>query len=400
MLAAVGELRPTHGVVAACDLLGVPRASYYRHLAATRPTASDAAATPPNSPTPDAPPRRRSPRALAQAEREQILALLRSERFGDQSPREVYATLLDEGIYICSWPTMYRFLRQEGEVKRRRDHARQKNYSRPELLAKAPRQLWSWDITKLRAATPGTYYFLYVMLDVFSRYVVGWMLTTREGGDLAEVFLAESCAKEGIKPEQLTIHADRGSPMTSQCVADLLTDLGVKKSHSRPHVSDDNPYSEAQFKTAKYHPSYPERFGSLEDARSWARSFFAWYNHEHRHTGIGLLTPAMVHQGQTAVVRAARRAVLSKAYEAHPERFVRGQPEPPKVPEEVWINPPASVKEDPTPPVVVPASGTAGSSPTGGSLSRPTSEASLDSETTVGYAFGLPHSPTTATAAT
>lgn len=242
MLAAVGERRPTHGVVAACDLLGVPRASYYRHLAATRPKVSDAAAMPPDAPVPDAPPQRRSPRALAQAEREQILTLLRSQRFVDQSPREVYATLLDEGISICSWPTMYRFLRQEGEVKRRRDQARQKNYKRPELLAKAPRQLWSWDITKLRAATPGTYYFLYVMLDVFSRCVVGWMLTSREGGDLAEAFLAESCAKEGIRPEQLTIHADRGSPMTSQCVADLLTDLGVKKSHSRPHVSDDNPY--------------------------------------------------------------------------------------------------------------------------------------------------------------
>lgn len=339
MLAAVSELAPSLGVVAACGVVRVPRATYYRHHAATaEPSTRTAAVLCEDTRTPV--PSRRSPRALTDQQREQVLELLHAERFVDLSPREVYATLLDEGVYICSWSTMYRLLRQAGEVQRRRDQARKRTYVRPELLATSPRQVWSWDITKLRSATPGSYYFLYVMLDVFSRYVVGWMLTTREGGDLAEAFLAQTCATEGIAPNQLTIHADRGSPMTAQCVADLLMDLGVRKSHSRPHVCDDNPYSEAQFKTAKYHPSFPERFGSLEDARNWARTFFVWYNHEHHHSGIGLLTPAMVHQGQTYAVRAARQRVLTAAYEAHRERFVRGQPEPPCVPEAVWINAP------------------------------------------------------------
>jgi putative transposase len=375
MRAAVTELASTGGVAAACRLLGVPRASYYRSL-------------PPSEPRPALPPApsrpaRVSVRALSSAERAQILDLLRSARFVDQSPREIYATLLDEGIYHCSWPTMYRLLRQTGEVQRRRDQARQRTYARPELLATAPKQLWSWDITKLRGPTAGSYYFLYVMIDVFSRYVVGWMLTTREGGDLAEAFLAETCTKEGIVPDQLTIHADRGSPMTAQCVADLLTDLGVRKSHSRPHVSDDNPYSEAHFKTVKYHSSFPDRFGSREDAQSWARTFFAWYNQEHHHSGLGLMTPAMVHQGQATAVASARQKVLTQAYTTHPERFMRGEPTPPTLPEMVWINPPLGA----TPPsVVAPADGTARSGPAGAVGSRETSAAALDATPPVGNA--------------
>ena len=239
--------------------------------------------------------RRCSPRALSAEERAQIREVLNSERFADASPREVYATLLDEGRYLCSWPTMYRILREAHEVRRRRDQARQGSYSKPELLATQPKQLWSWDITKLKGATTWTYHYLYVIMDVFSRYVVGWMIAERETAELAEAFIAETCAKEEIVPGTLTLHADRGSAMTSKCVAHLLADLGVVKTHSRPQVSNDNPFSEAQFKTVKYHPSCPERFGSVEDARAWARELFEWYNHEHHHTGIGLLTPAVVH---------------------------------------------------------------------------------------------------------
>jgi putative transposase len=228
--------------------------------------------------------------------------VLNSERFADCSPREVYATLIDEGCYLCSWPTMYRILREADEVRRRRDQVRQGSYSKPELLAVQPKQLWSWDITKLKGATTWTYHYLYVIIDVYSRYVVGWMIAERETAELAEAFIAETCAREGIVPGTLTLHADRGSALTSKCVAHLLADLGVTKTHSRPQVSNDNPFSEAQFKTVKYHPSCPERFGSGEDARAWARELFAWYNHEHHHTGLGLLTPAVVHAGQASEV--------------------------------------------------------------------------------------------------
>jgi putative transposase len=237
------------------------------------------------------------------------------------------------------------------------------------LLATCPNQLWSWDITKLKGPTTWSYYYLYVILDVYSRYVVGWMIAERETAELAEAFIAETCSKEGIRAEQLTLHADRGSAMTSKCVAHLLADLGVVKTHSRPQVSNDNPFSEAQFKTIKYHPSCPERFGSVEDARAWARELFEWYNHEHHHTGIGLLTPAMVHQGKAAEVVAKREEVMAAAYMAHPERFVRGRPRVPQVPQAVWINPPAvqtmersavaAVESDPT--IQVGASGRAGS---------------------------------------
>ncbi len=329
MQTAVTNLAAQVGVTEACHVLGVPRATYYRTR--QRPTGS--------APPPERAP---SPRALPAAERARIRAVLNSERFANCAPREVYATLLDEGVYLCSWSTMYRILREADEVKRRRDQVRRTAYVKPELLATRPNQLWSWDITKLKGPTTWSYFYLYVILDVYSRYVVGWMIAERETAELAEAFIAETCTQERIDPNQLTIHADRGSAMTSKCVAHLLADLGVTKTHSRPHVSDDNPFSEAQFKTVKYHPTFPERFGSVEDARTWARTFFHWYNDEHHHTGIGLMTPATVHHGQASVVRAARQEVLTTAYQAHPERFVRGQPRPPALPPAVWINPPTT----------------------------------------------------------
>lgn len=345
-------------------MLDVPRSTYYRGqllstaVAATREQPCDQTV----SPVSPARSRRCSPRALSPEERAQIREVLNSERFADSSPREVYATLLDEGRYLCSWPTMYRILREAHEGRRRRDQARQGSYSKPELLATQPKQLWSWDITKLKGATTWTYHYLYVIMDVFSRYVVGWMIAERETAELAEAFIAETCAKEGIVSGTLTLHADRGSAMTSKCVAHLLADLGVVKTHSRPQVSNDNPFSEAQFKTVKYHPSCPERFGSVEDARAWARELFEWYNHKHHHTGIGLLTPAVVHHGQASEVVRKREEVMRAAYVAHPERFVRGRPRVAQVPSAVWINPPAAqlaehelvsaIEADPTSPVL------------------------------------------------
>ena len=267
--------------------------------------------------------------------------VLNSERFQDCAPRQVYATLLDEATYLCSWRTMYRILAHSDQVRERRNQLRHPSYTKPELLATKPRELWSWDITKLKGPAKWTYYYLYVILDVFSRYVVGWMISERETAELAETFIAETCAKERICPDHLTLHADRGSAMTSKSVAQMLADLGVSKTHSRPHVSNDNPYSESQFKTMKYRPDFPAQFGSLADARAWARPFFEWYNQEHYHSGIGLLTPAMVHYGQAVEKIAAREQVLLAAHEAHPERFVRGIPKPPALPTAVWINPPS-----------------------------------------------------------
>ena len=337
---AVAELSPLVGVKAACETLGVPRATYYRALSPKNShPASQAEQAEPNKP------RKRAPRALSDTERDHILTLVNSERFADYSPREIYATLLDEGVYLCSWPTLYRLLREKGQLHRRRDRPH-RPYQRPELLAKAPRQLWSWDITKLKGPQTWTYFYLYVILDVFSRYVVGWMIAPRESAELAETLIGETCHREQIGSEQLTIHADRGSSMRSKCVSQLLVDLGVTRTHSRPHVSNDNPFSEAQFKTAKYHPSTPERFGSLEDARAWARRFFEWYNHEHHHSGLGLLTPAALHEGRAEQVLLARQQVLTTAYQAHPERFVRGLPQPQRPPDAVWINPPQSPEPD------------------------------------------------------
>jgi len=235
---------------------------------------------------------------------------------------------------------MYHLLAADGAVRERRNQLRHPAYTAPELLATKPNQLWSWDITKLKGLTTWTYFYLYVILDVFSRCIVGWMVMARESAELAEEFIAQTCQQEAIGPHQLTLHADNGSSMTSKTVAQLLMDLGVIKTHSRPHVSNDNPYSEAQFKTTKYRPDYPERFGSLEDARQWTRQFVQWYNYDHRHSGIGLLPPMVVHRGQASAVTAARQEVLQVAYAAHPERFVRGLPCPPRVPEAVWINRP------------------------------------------------------------
>lgn len=269
-----------------------------------------------------------------------VREVLDSPRFQDCAPREVYAPLLDEQTYLCSWRTMYRILAAADEVRERRDQLRRPTYTKPELLATRPKELWSWDITRLKGPTKWTYDYLYGILDVFRRYVVGWMISERESAELAEAFIAETCAQAGICPDQLTLHADRGSAMTSKCVAQLLADLGVTKTHARPHGSNDNPYSESQFKTLKYRPGFPAPFGSLADARGWARPFFQWYNQEHRHTGIGVLTPATVHSGQAAETIAARQHVLMAAYQAHPERFVRGTPRPPALPTAVWINAP------------------------------------------------------------
>jgi putative transposase len=248
--------------------------------------------------------------------------------------------LLDEGKYFCSVSTMYRILRSECGVRERRDQLRHPVYSKPELLATAPNQVWSWDITKLLGPTKWTYFYLYVILDIFSRYVVGWTLAHRESATLAQLLIAETCAKQSIAPGQLTVHADRGSSMKSKLVAQLLADLGVTKTHSRPYVSDDNPFSESQFRTMKYRPEFPDRFGSIQDGRAFCRPFFEWYNTQHHHSGIGLHIPHNVHYGLAQAINGARRLTLAQAHSAHPERFVRKPPEPPPLPGAVWINPP------------------------------------------------------------
>ena len=280
------------------------------------------------------------PRALDAGEHQAVLDTHHSPRFLDQAPQEVYATLLDEGVYFCSIRTMYRILEQEHELRERRNQLRHPNYQKPELLATAPNQVWSWDITKLLGPVKWTYFYLYVILDIFSRYVVGWMVANQESTALAKRLLADSCAKQGVVAGQLTIHADRGPSMKSKGVAMLLADLGVTKTHSRPHVSNDNPYSESQFKTLKYRPAFPERFGSVQHARELCRGFFCWYNTEHRHSGIGLMTPEAVHHGRAEQLHEDRRKVLSAFFDAHPERFVKGRPKPPDLPVAAWINPP------------------------------------------------------------
>jgi putative transposase len=327
-MAGVAELAPLVGIFAACAALGFPRSSFYRRQ---RPLFGPK-------------PRRSSPRALTPTERAAVLGCLHEERFQDRAPAAVYATLLDEGRYHCSIRTMYRLLVQEGETRERRDQLTHPPYQKPELLATAPNQLWSWDITKLLGPAKWTYFYLYVILDVFSRYVVGWMVAHGESAELAKRLIADSCEKQNIAPGQLTIHADRGSSMTSKPVAFLMADLGVTKTHSRPYVSDDNPYSESQFRTMKYRPQFPDRFGAIQDARSFCQQFFAWYNEEHRHSGLELLTPAMVHYGEAPAVVERRQAVLDAAYQTHPERFVRHPPRSIAAPKEVWINKPTEVK--------------------------------------------------------
>jgi putative transposase len=321
---AAKTLAPKTGVAPACEALSVPRATFYRRQA------------PPKAPHLA----RRCPRRLSDRERQVVLQHLHSKRFVDKAPAEVYATLLDEELYFCSERTMYRILAANDELRERRNQLRHPPYAKPELLATGPNQVWSWDITKLKGPVKWTYFYLYVILDIYSRYVPGWMLTRRESASLAKRLIAESCDKQGIEPGQLIIHSDRGPSMKSKTVAQLLGDLGVTKSHSRPHVSDDNPFSESQFKTLKYRPEFPDRFGSFEDGLAFCRPFFHWYNTEHYHGGIGLLTPEAVHFGQAEAIISKRSQVLRAAYEAHPERFVRGLPTPPQLPEAVWINPP------------------------------------------------------------
>jgi len=323
-MATVTQIGPRLGIGPTCAALGLPRATYYRRR---RPPRAASA-------------RRPSPRALGAGERDAVLALLHDPRFVNHAPAEVYATLLDAGQYLCSERTMYRLLAANAEVRERRDQLRHPVYAAPELLACRPNELWSWDITKLLGPAKWTHFYLYVMLDVFSRYVVGWMVAHRESATLAERFIHETCARQSIGREQLTIHADRGSAMTSKPVALLLADLGVTKTHGRPHVSNDNPFSEAQFKTLKYRPAFPDRFGSIQDARAHGQDFFAWYNAEHHHSGLGLLTPHDVHFGLAAQRLAERAAVLTTAYAAHPERFPAGRPMPATAPTQVWINPP------------------------------------------------------------
>jgi len=331
---AVTHLAPTVGVLAACDFLGVPRASFYRWRPTLGPSAVPAA-------EPSVQSQRPAPaRSLSPAERAAVLSVLHGERFQDRSPAAVQATLLDEGQYLCSTRTMYRILEQEGESRERRDQLVHPAYKKPELLATGSNQLWSWDITKLLGQAKWTYFYLYVILDVFSRYVVGWMVAPREGAELAKKLIEETIAKHQVSAGQLTIHADRGKVMTSKPVAFLMADLGVTKTHSRPYVSDDNPYSESQFRTMKYRPEFPDRFGCIQDSRAFCQQFFQWYNEEHRHSGIGLLTPAMVHFGEAELVLTRRQAVLDAAYRAHPDRFVRRPPKPLPLPSEVWINKP------------------------------------------------------------
>ena len=320
------------GVRPLCECLGEARSSYYRSLKVTV--------------APQAPPKmRQSARALTEPERQQVLEVLNSERFRDMAPGEVHATLLDESVYFCSERTMYRLLSRQGQTTERRQGMAH-HYPRPELLASRPNEFWSWDITKLLGPMKWTYFYLYKIMDIFSRFVVGWMVAHRELAALAEDLIAEACLKQGIEPGQLTIHADRGSAMRSQTVGQLLCDLGVTKTHSRPHVSNDNPFSEAAFKTLKYRPDFPDRFGSIEDARMFCRRFFDWYNHQHRHSGIAMLTPASVHTGSSESVLQSRSVTLITGYLNHPERFVRGIPKVKPLPREVWINKPIEKQID------------------------------------------------------
>lgn len=324
----IAEHGPGLGVAPLCRALDVPRATVYRvwHHERTAVLAR---------------PRPKPARALSDEERQEVLEVLHAPRFVDLPPAQVYATLLDEERYVCSARTMYRILDAEGEVRERRDQLEHPPYTKPELLATGPNQVWSWDITKLKGPVKWTYFYLYVILDIFSRYTVGWMVAVRESATLAKRLIAETCAKQEISQEQLTLHADRGSSMRSKCVAQLLGDLGITKTHSRPHVSNDNPFSESQFKTLKYRPEFPERFGCIEDARGFCVDFFAWYNTQHHHSAIGWLTPEDIHYGRGPHRVEARQHVLDIAYDLHPERFVRKAPQAPQMPEAVWINPPA-----------------------------------------------------------
>ncbi len=321
---AAADLSRKTNTRAACNALGIPRATYYR-----KQTREAVKTTERKAPV----------LALSKAEERSVLEKLHEPRFRDFSPYYVYATLLDEGVYLCSIRTMYRILAKHGEVRERRRQVNRPKYAKPELLATGPNQVWSWDITKLKGPVKWTYYHLYVIMNIFSRYVVGWMIAHREQASLAKRLIRDTCDKQLIQPKQLTIHADRGSSMKSKTVALLLSDLGVTKTRSRPQVSNDNPYSESQFKTLKYNPEFPGRFGSIEDARIFCRDFFTWYNCDHKHSGLGLMPPEKVHYGLDKKILQQRAVVLKKAFETHPKRFKGKTPQPPNVPEEAWINP-------------------------------------------------------------
>jgi putative transposase len=323
----VRELASKIGVKSACAALNVPRSQVYR--------ARQPKTAPKPRPTPS--------HALSLEERAQVRETLNGERFMDCAPRQVYATLLDEGEYLCHWRTMYRILAAHDEVRERRLIRRHPVYKKPELLATKPNAVWSWDITYLRGEATWIHYPLYTVLDIFSRYVVGWLLAEVESSELAKQLIAETARKQGIQPDQLTLHADNGSPMKGKPLSQLLVDLGITRSHSRPHTSDDNPFSEAQFKTMKYRSDYPDRFASIVAARLWAHPFFDWYNNEHYHSGLSLLTPASVHYGTADAVQQQRQQVMFSAYQAHPERFMRGIPLVKGAPTAIWINPPQAV---------------------------------------------------------
>jgi putative transposase len=330
-LKAAVDLALEVGVQRACKALGVSRATFYRRRAVV-PKCQQ--------------PRRRPIRSLGHQEREHVLAVLDSERFVDRAPAEVVATLLDEEQYLCSERTMYRLLAGRAPVRDRRNQLRHPEYAKPELLATAPNQVWSWDITKLLGPKKWTYYYLYVVMDIYSRKAVGWMLADRENANLAGHLIEECCTKEGVRPDILTLHSDRGSPMTAKCTAQLLADLGVTQSLSRPRVSDDNPYSESHFKTLKYHPGFPRRFRDMLHAQEYCRSFFPWYNHEHRHGGIAMLPPDAVHGGHANAMLDKRRNVMNAAYDAHPERFPNGRPTIKPLPDAAYINPPRAELAD------------------------------------------------------
>jgi putative transposase len=325
-MAAVIEVTPEVGTAPVCRALGLARATVYRRR---RPAVRRQWR---RRPTPA--------RALAPSERQAVLDVLHAKPFCDRSPHEVHATLLEQGRYLCSSRTMYRILASNHEVRERRNQLRHPQYAKPELMASGPNQVWSWDITKLKGPVKWVYYYLYVILDIFSRYAVGWLLAQHENAGLAQRLVRETCTKQGVEPGQLILHADRGAPMTSKTLSQLLADLGVEKTHSRPHVSDDNPFSESQFKTLKYSPGFPDRFGSPEHAREMSRVLLNWYNHEHHHSALCYLTPAVVHYGRAEVALAERHRVQLAAYREHPERFVNGPPTSQTLPEAAWINPP------------------------------------------------------------
>lgn len=319
------EASAEHGIRDSCKVFGVPKATFYRH----------------RNPRPEIEPKQKqNHRRLNNEEEDRVLAELTSERFADESVPEVYATLLDEGTYLCSPRTMYRILERHKAVRERRDQLRHPEYARPELLANGPNEVWSWDITKLKGPRKWSYYYLYVIMDIYSRYVVGWMVASRESASLAEKLIQQTCDTQRIRRDELTIHADRGTAMRSKLVAQLLADLGITKSHSRPYTSTDNPYSEAQFKTLKYHHTFPKSFGCIEDVQTFLRGFFDWYNQKHKHSGIGYISPQSLHTGQAHQIRQQRCRVLRQAHEKHPERFVKGIPQPPQIPEAAWINKP------------------------------------------------------------